>query len=143
MSVNAGMPVVIVPLDPFQAIVLGGQPLATAGVAHEPVARAPAGFVQVGLEEAREDALRILGDATSTIDLIKVLLWVVAALILGSVMYLSAVERTRDFALFKAIGVGTAQLAGGIALQSAVLSVISALLGEAMAFTGRRSSRCR
>lgn len=134
MSVNAGMPVVVVPLGSFQSIVLGGQPLATAGIARDPGIQAPPGFVHVSLEEAREDALRLLGDATSTIDLIKVLLWIVAALILGSVMYLSAIERTRDFAVFKAIGVATMPMAGGVALQAAVLSAVAALLGEVFAF---------
>jgi len=134
LSVNAGMPVVVVPLESFQTIVLGGQSLATAGIAVAPIGQTPDGFVEVGLEEAREDALRILGDATSTIDLIKVLMWIVAALILGSVMYLSAVERTRDFAVFKAIGVATASMAWGMALQSVLLSVVAALVGEVLAF---------
>ncbi len=134
MGVNAGMPVVVVNLESFQDTLLGGLPLVTAGIARGSSTSAPDGFRIVSLDDAREDALRILGDAASTIDLVKVLLWVVAALIVGSVMYLAAIERTRDFAVFKAIGAATVPMAAGVALQAAILSLTAALLGEGLAF---------
>lgn len=134
MTLNAGMPVVLIPLASFQSTLFKGLPLVTSGIVHDQGARAAAGFREVSREAAREDALRILRGATSTIDLLKILLWVVAALIVGSVMYLSAVERTRDFAVFKAIGAATAPMAGGVMLQAAVLALSAALLGEVFAF---------
>ncbi len=134
MSVNAGMPMVVIPLESFQSTLLGGLPLVTTGIVRDQAIQPPEGFTEVSLEAAREDALRILGDASSTIDLVKVLLWIVAALIVGSVMYLSAVERTRDFAVFKAIGTGDGPMAGGVMLQATVLSLSAAVLGEVFAF---------
>ena len=53
------------------------------------------------------DLLRPLKVAVNSITIVAILLWVVAALIVGSVIYLSALERLRDFAVFKAIGVPT------------------------------------
>jgi putative ABC transport system permease protein len=55
----------------------------------------------------------------------------------GSVIYLSALERLRDFAVYKAIGVPTGSIAAGLALQAVVVAlsavvvgvVLSALLG--------------
>ncbi len=134
LSVNAGMPMVVVPLDTFQGSLLGGLPLATAGIVSSDQAVAPQGFKLVDVADARDDALRILGDATSTISLIEALLWIVAALIVGSVMYLSAVERTRDFAVFRAIGTSTGALASGVVMQAGVLALVAGAIGVGVAY---------
>ena len=42
---------------------------------------------------------------------------------------MSALERTRDFAVFKAVGVSTRSLLGGLALQAVIVAVVSAALG--------------
>jgi putative ABC transport system permease protein len=52
----------------------------------------------------------------------------VAATIIGSVLYLQAIERTRDFAVFKATGTSTAAIGAGLALQAVVLSLAAAVL---------------
>ena len=44
-------------------------------------------------------------------------------------VFLSVVERLKDFAVFKAIGVSTTSLMAGLALQAIVLSLIAALVG--------------
>jgi putative ABC transport system permease protein len=46
--------------------------------------------------------------------------------IIGAVVYLSALERRRDFAVLKAIGSSTRWLYGGLALQAGVLALVSA-----------------
>ena len=46
--------------------------------------------------EARDDLKRPLANAITTIDLLRFFLWVVAAAIVGSVLYVSALERSRD-----------------------------------------------
>ena len=56
------------------------------------------------------DLRRPLKKATSTISFLRVLLWIIAAGIIGSVLYLQAIERTRDFAVFKATGVSSRTL---------------------------------
>ena len=60
------------------------------------------------------------------------MLWIVAALVVGSVIYLSALERLRDFAVFKAIGVPTRDIAGGLALQAIVVALLAALVGAVL-----------
>jgi putative ABC transport system permease protein len=57
------------------------------------------------------------------------LLWVVAALIVGSMIYVSALERIRDFAVFKAVGVATRSILAGLVMQAVVVAVLAALLG--------------
>jgi putative ABC transport system permease protein len=61
--------------------------------------------------------------------MLSVLLWIVAALIVGSVIYLSALERTRDFAVLKAVGVSTRSVLAGLCLQAVIVAVFAAVLG--------------
>jgi putative ABC transport system permease protein len=70
--------------------------------------------------------------AVNSITIVAVLLWVVAALVVGSVIYLSALERLRDFAVFKAIGVPTTNIAAGLAMQSVIVALLAALVGAGL-----------
>ena len=74
-----------------------------------------------------------LDDAMSSISLVRFLLWLVAATIIGSVLYLQAMERTRDFAVFKATGTSTWAIGVGLALQAVVLSLAAAVLAALLA----------
>jgi putative ABC transport system permease protein len=47
----------------------------------------------------------------------------------GSLIYLSALERTRDFAVFKAVGVATRSVLAGLVLQAVIVAVVAAALG--------------
>jgi putative ABC transport system permease protein len=44
------------------------------------------------------------------------------------VVYLSALERSRDFAVFKATGASTGSIGTGVVLQAVVLAITAALL---------------
>ena len=48
-------------------------------------------------------------------------------------MFLSALERTRDFAIFKATGVKAWQMGAGLAMQAVILAVLAALLSIGIA----------
>ena len=69
---------------------------------------------------------RPVAQAKQTIGLIRWLLWAVAAGIVGAILYLSTLERVRDFAVFKAIGISTGSLARGLLGQAVVLSLAAA-----------------
>jgi len=75
---------------------------------------------------ARRDLQRPLENAVTTIDLLRLFLWVVAAAIVGSVLYVSALERSRDFAVFKAFGTDSGDLVGTLVVQAFVLAGLSA-----------------
>lgn len=130
LSVNGGMPAVVVPLGDAQQILYRGLPLAGAGIVR--TADRPTlseGFRAQPEAEAREDALRLLASARKSIDFVKILLWLVAALIIGSVTFLSVIERLRDFAVFKAIGTPATGIAAGVVLQTVALALLSSVLG--------------
>ena len=95
----------IVELSEAQKLGFGGEPLATAIVIQgEPGSVPPAARTLLEITTVQVDLGRPVHQAKQTIGLIRWLLWVVAAGIIGSMVYLSALERLRDFAVLKAIG---------------------------------------
>jgi putative ABC transport system permease protein len=54
-------------------------------------------------------------------------------MVIGSVVYLSALERRRDFAVYKATGWSTRSLAVGLASQAVLLSTTASLVGVVVA----------
>ncbi len=125
----SGQPNVFLTVEGAQQLLFSGQPLISSiGIAGQP-AHVPQGYRVVDRADAMNDMLRPLNGAYRAMSFMAVLLWVVAALIVGSLIYLSALERTRDFAVFKAVGVTTRAVLAGLALQAVLVAVISALFG--------------
>jgi putative ABC transport system permease protein len=127
----AGIPSVVVSLRAAQRIGLDGEPLATAIVTRGRPSVPPPGLAILSETDVKKDLARPVHQAKQTIGLIRLLLWVVAGGIIGAIVYLSALERTRDFAALKAIGISTRHLLSGLAVQAVLLSVLSALLSIA------------
>ena len=128
----AGMPMLYMPVASAQELVYRGQDLATAVlVAGEPTA-VPEGFITFEPGEIAVDATRPLERSISSVNLIRVLLWFVAALIIGTMIYLSALERRRDVAVLKAIGGSNRQLGMSIALQGVLIALVAAALASAL-----------
>jgi len=128
----AGMPLVFMDIGAAQQLVYRGQPLATAVLLGETPEAVPDGFAVRTPEEIATDGLRPLDGAISSINIIRVLLWFVAAMIIGTMVYLSALERRRDVAVLKAVGSSTTQMGGSIALQGALTALSAALIAAVL-----------
>lgn len=130
----AGMPLVYLPLDVAQDLLYRGQDLATAVLLDEapPAADVPDGFVALTGDAVAEDAMRPLERSISSVNLIRILLWFVAAMIIGTMTYLSALERRRDVAVLKAIGGSTTQLGASIALQGTLVALVAAAMAAVL-----------
>jgi putative ABC transport system permease protein len=128
-TVFAGKPLLYVHIDDARQIVFQGVPLTTAVIVDGDPADAPEGLRLMTNDEVEDDLLRPLEDPIGSIDMFRYLLWVVAAAIVGLVLYLSALERQRDFAVFKATGTSTGALVAALGLQALILSIASALVG--------------
>jgi putative ABC transport system permease protein len=122
-----GVPTVFVSLHDAQDIVFKGQPLAM-GVAVEGRSRAPAGTTVLTNAQVESDLNRPLAGGVQSIVVTAVLLWLIAAGIIGLIVYLSAIERTRDFAVFKATGAPTRVIVGGLMLQAVMVALVAAVL---------------
>jgi putative ABC transport system permease protein len=128
-----GMPNVFLTLKDVQALTFGGAPLFTSiAFRGHPQGRL-AGARIVTIAQAKKDLLLSLGSGRQTINFVGVLLALVAACIVGSVIYLSALERVRDFAVFKATGTGTPALLAGLAVQAMIVSLVAAAIGALLA----------
>jgi putative ABC transport system permease protein len=129
-SVLGGTPNVYLSLAAAQSVAFASQPVASAfAVRGSLPARLPLGLTAVDHAAAQDDIERPLRQAQSSIGLFAVILWIVAAMIVGSVIYISALERQRDFAVFKATGVSTRSIAWGLVIQALALSLIAAVIG--------------
>lgn len=133
LTVFAGVPDVFVPFEDAQAIAFEGQPVAGAVVTEGFPEELPSGLRLLSSAEASEDLLRPLENGVKTIDQVRLLLWMVATLIIGAVVYLSALERSRDFAVLKAVGASSRDLLIGLAAQATIIALLAAAIAAAAA----------
>ena len=133
-SLFAGVPTVYLTLPEAQAIGFGGRPLANAIVTRgAPRGPLPAGLAARSSSEIETDLRTPVKNAISTIAAIRILMWLVAALIIGAVAYLSAIDRVRDFAVLKAVGGSSRTLAMSLMLQSVLTAVLAAFFAVGLA----------
>jgi putative ABC transport system permease protein len=121
-----GAPTVYVPIRDVQALAFGGARLARAVVITGTPRTVPEEFRVMSRGEVREDLLRPLRNAASAINNTRLLLWLVAAVIVGAVMYMSALERVRDFAVLKAVGATTRTLVASLAVEAVIACLLAA-----------------
>jgi putative ABC transport system permease protein len=128
LTSGGGIPTVYLPIEDLQALAFGGEPLAKAvvitGKPHS--GSLPREFKMLSRQRVRDDLLRPLRSAESAINNTRLLLWLVAAVIVGAVMYMSALERVRDFAVLKAVGATTRTLVLSLAAEAVLACLIAA-----------------
>jgi putative ABC transport system permease protein len=93
----------------------------------------PDGLKIMSKAQVQTDLLRPLETADRSINTTRILLWIVAAVIVGAVMYMSALERVRDFAVLKAMGGSTRVLVISLAVEATVACLVAAGLAVAFA----------
>ncbi|MCV7410284.1 glutamine ABC transporter permease [Mycobacterium florentinum] len=125
----AKMPNVFLTTTGLQQLAYNGQPIISSIAIQGTPRQLPDGYQTVDRAAGVADLMRAVKVAGGSITIVAVLLWIVAVLIVGSVVYLSALERLRDFAVFKAIGVPARSILGGLALQAVVVALLAAVLG--------------
>ena len=126
-SMFAGVPNVYIDLDIAQELGFAGGDVVSTVLVEGDVTAIP-GLRTMTNAQVEDNALLNLGDAVSTIAMVRTILWLVAALVIGSVLYLNAQERTRDFAVFKATGATSASIVTGLAVQAAAIAVVASIL---------------
>ena len=65
----------------------------------------------------------------SSINSTRYFMWIIAAIIVAALVYVTALERTRDFAVLKAVGATTGVLFAGLAGQAVLVSLMAAVIG--------------
>ena len=116
-----------------QELLAGGRSVATAIAIDGTPSSVPDGLQVQSRSSAIDDVVNRTADAKRSIDSFRATLWVLAVVIVGAVLYLAALERVRDFAIFKATGASNADLVLGLALQAVMLGVIAGVLSIGLA----------
>jgi putative ABC transport system permease protein len=130
MTYFGGTPVLFMTLHDAQALLYDGAPVATAIVTKgTPRGLAPDVAV-LSNAQVLEDLRRPVDVGAQTIGFLDVLLWAVAAGIIGAILYMSALERASDFAVVKAMGASNLFVMSALAMQATILAITSA--GAAM-----------
>jgi putative ABC transport system permease protein len=125
----AGVPVVFVSLEAADQFTANGEPLATAVLVRGTPSQSVKGFTALSQAQVRSDLSRPTSQAAMTIQLIEFLLWIVAAGIIGAIIYLSALERRGDFAVLKAVGTPSSHLFIGLVIQAVLIALGAAVIG--------------
>lgn len=129
-----GTPTIFMSLSDAQGLVFGGQPLATAIPVVGRPESLPPGLVARSGPRAVSDLRRPAKGGFRTIDFVSLLLWMMAVAIIGSIIYLAALERTGDFAVFGAVGVPRWQVVAGLVVEALFLAVVSAVAALPIAY---------
>jgi putative ABC transport system permease protein len=133
LTTRGGIASIYMPLADAQQVGFAGQPLASAVVTQGRLPTdLPAGLQVLSNKQVKSDLLGPLRDAIRTIRFLGVLLWLVAALIFGSILYLTAVERVRDFAVFKATGTTNLVLVAELAIEGTAVALVASALGTVL-----------
>ena len=131
---NGGRPSIFMSVADAQNVMFGGLPVVTAVAVNGTPKSLPEQVRFMTNDVAGKDLKRPLLDVIESITMFRTMLWIVAVAIVGSVVYLSALERVGDFAVFKATGTGTADLLGALVVQAVALSVAGSILACGLAY---------
>jgi putative ABC transport system permease protein len=126
LSLFGGLPGVYVTLDQAQAIVFSGEPKVSVIVTRGTPSSMDPRFAAMSNSEVRDDTLRPVRDAFDSIDNTRLLMWLVAAVIVAALVYVSTLERVRDFAVLKSLGASSASVFLGVAFEAVIVSLFAA-----------------
>jgi putative ABC transport system permease protein len=132
-TMGGGIPSVFVTVKQAQASSFGGQPLVTVIVTRGRPAELPPGLIAMSNAEVRSRSMDAMRDAITSLDQTRALMWLIAALIVAALVYVSTLQRAGDLSVLKAIGSSTRALVGGVALQAIVVASVAALLAAGLA----------
>lgn len=133
LTYYGGTPTLFASLADAQALLFQGRDLVGTVAMRGQRLRAPDGYRVMTAGETAADLLRPMEKAIQAVDMLQVLLWLVAATIIGAIVYLSALERVRDFAVLRAVGAPGRVLFQGLLLQAILTALIAAALSVGIA----------
>jgi len=127
LTLLGGIPNVYASIDDVRDISFQGAPLITTVVTlGAPTGDTP-GLTVLTTDEVEADTLHAMQDAIASIDNSRALMWVVAAIIVAALMYVTSLERLRDFAVLKSLGSSSRLLFAGVAAQAVTITLLAAV----------------
>ncbi|MGO8872784.1 MAG: FtsX-like permease family protein [Acidimicrobiales bacterium] len=117
-----------VTLSDAPAVVFGGRPLIGAVLVTGMPHSLPTGYALYSNTQIERASLAQMSSGVSSINNSRFSMWVIAAIIVAALIYVTALERTRDFAVLKAVGASTGLLFAGLAAQAVVVALAAAVI---------------
>ncbi len=130
-TLAAGIPMTYMTLADAQAALFAGRPIVTEVVTSGVPQAVPTGLESLSPAQVERQTLETLANGAASIRNSRTLMWVVAAIIIAALIYVSALQRVRDFAVLKALGSSSAALFGSLCLQAVLITLLAAGLGTA------------
>jgi putative ABC transport system permease protein len=127
-----GEPNAYVSLRDAQDVVFGGRSLIDAVLITGHPRTLPAGYADYSNAQIDRASLAQLASAVSSINNSRLFMWLIAAIIVAALVYVTALERTRDFAVLKAVGASTSLLFAGLAAQAVVVALAAAVIAAVL-----------
>lgn len=124
-TVFAGVPLLFVTLQEAQDKLASSEPVAIGALSDQMPQTLPSGLHAMTTDQVAADTLIPLEGAISSVGLTRALLWLVTALVIAAVIYITAIERTRDFAVLKAVGGRGRDLGVSLLLQGIVMTLLA------------------
>ena len=128
-----GIPNMYVTLADAQAAAFQGASLISAVIVTGTPTATPAGLVPLSNADIEAASLDQMATAVSSINNSRLFMWAIAAVIVASLVYVTALERTRDFAVLKALGASSGRLYVGLAFQAVLVALVAALIAVILA----------
>jgi putative ABC transport system permease protein len=129
----AGMPDIYLTLHDAQSVLFSGRPLIGAVLTSGPPSALPSGFTRFSNQQVESASLNQMSAAVSSIDNSRGFMWAIAAFIVAALVYVTALERTRDFAVLKALGSSSAMLFAGLVTQAVLVALTGAVIAAVVA----------
>jgi putative ABC transport system permease protein len=127
LTLLGGIPNVYASVEDVQEIAFQGAQLVTTVVTTGTPTDPTTDLAVLTSEQVKDDTLHAMKDAVSSIDTSRALMWVVAAIIVAALMYVSSLERLRDFAVLKSLGSSSRLLFFGVAVQAVTITLLAAV----------------
>src|SRR5262249_26767814 len=128
-TVYFGQPTVFLTVQDVPDNFLEGQPYATAIAVRGNLRTPPPGTQVMTAAQVKDDLNRPQKSGNQTVAIFNTLLWLMAAGIVATMVYLTALERARDIAVLKAMGTSNRTLFADMAVQGLVLALAACLVG--------------
>jgi len=131
-TLAAGIPMAYVTLADAQNALLGGQHVVTVVATRGVPQTVPPGLQALTVHQVDTSTLKTMASGVQSIKNSRSLMWVIAAIIVAALVYVSALQRVRDFAVLKALGASSRGLFASLSLEAVAVTVLAGGLGLAL-----------
>jgi putative ABC transport system permease protein len=131
-TLAAGIPMSYVTLTDAQNTLFGGQQVVTIVATRGVPQTVPNGLQALTQRQVEASTLKTMASGVQSIKNSRTLMWVISAIIVAALVYVSALQRVRDFAVLKALGSSSRALFAGLCLEAVIVTILAGALGLAL-----------